>query len=114
MAHARRKFEKALENDPVRAEKVLTLIQELYKIERQAREAKLSFEEIKMLRQKESVEVLCKLEKYLIKEHPSVLPQSSIGKAFRMVEKYPGYYTRLPQKPTVQTYTRSKLLEEPP
>lgn len=82
MAHARRKFEKALENDPVRAEKVLTLIQDLYKIERHAREAKLSFEQIKMLRQKESAEVLCKLEKYLIEEHPAVLPQSGIGKAF--------------------------------
>jgi transposase len=82
MAHARRKFEKALENDPQRAGKVLTLIQELYKVERQAREAKLSFEQIRMLRQEESVKVLCKLENYLLEEHPAVLPQSSIGKAF--------------------------------
>lgn len=82
MAHARRKFEKALDNDPARAEKVLTLIQELYKVEREAREAELSFDDIKTLRQEKSVEVLGKLEKYLIQEHPNVLPQSAIGKAF--------------------------------
>jgi len=82
MAHARRKFEKALDNDPERAEKVLTLIQELYKVERQAREAGLSFDEIKTLRQEKSAEILDKLEKYLIQEHPKVLPQSAIGKAF--------------------------------
>jgi transposase len=82
MAHARRKFKKALDNDPVRAEKVLTLIQELYKVERQARDAELSFDEIKTLRQEKSVEVLGKLEKYLTREHPNVLPQSAIGKAF--------------------------------
>ena len=35
-----------------------------------------------MLRQEESVKVLCKLENYLLEEHPAVLPQSSIGKAF--------------------------------
>lgn len=82
MAHARRKFEKALDNDPERAEKVLTLIQELYKVEREAREAELSFDEIKTLRQEKSAEVLGKLEKYLLQEHPKVLPQSAIGKAF--------------------------------
>jgi hypothetical protein len=82
MAHARRKFKKALDNDPVRAEKVLTLIQELYKVERQARDAELSFDEIKTLRQEKSVEVLGKLEKYLTREHPNALPQSAIGKAF--------------------------------
>jgi hypothetical protein len=82
MAHARRKFEKALDNDPKRAEKVLTLIQELYKVERQAREAGSSFDEVKTLRQEKSAEILDKLEKYLLQEHPKVLPQSAIGKAF--------------------------------
>jgi hypothetical protein len=82
MAHARRKFEKAIDNDPARAEKVLTLIQALYKVEREAREAELSFDDIKTLRQEKSVEALGKLEKYLTREHPNVLPQSAIGKAF--------------------------------
>lgn len=82
MAHARRKFEKALDNDPERAEKVLTLIQELYKVERQAREAGSSFDEVKTLRQEKSAKILDKLEKYLLQEHPKVLPQSAIGKAF--------------------------------
>ncbi|MFW5822845.1 MAG: IS66 family transposase, partial [Tangfeifania sp.] len=82
MAHARRKFEKALDNDLARAENVLTLIQELYKVERQAREADLSFDELKALRHEKSVEVLGNLEEYLIEQHPKVLPQSAIGKAF--------------------------------
>ena len=51
-------------------------------MERQAREAELSFDDIKTLRQEKSVEVLGNLEKYLIEEHPKVLPQSAIGKAF--------------------------------
>jgi hypothetical protein len=51
-------------------------------VERQARDAELSFDEIKTLRQEKSVEVLGKLEKYLTREHPNVLPQSAIGKAF--------------------------------
>jgi len=81
-AHARRKFEIALKNDPVRAKRALMLIQELYEIEREAGEAELSFDEIKTLRQEKSVPVLKKFEKFLIEEKPRVLPKSAIGKAF--------------------------------
>jgi hypothetical protein len=38
MAHARRYFEHALENDKARAEKVLLWMQALYAVEREARE----------------------------------------------------------------------------
>lgn len=81
MAHARRKFEHARENDPERAEKVLIIIRDLYQVEREAQEAQLSYDEIKLYRQEKSVSLLEKLEKYLIEEKPLVLPKSAIGKA---------------------------------
>lgn len=82
MAHARRKYENSLDNDPKLAKKVLTIIQDLYKVEREAREKELSYDEIKLLRQEKSVEILDKFEKFLIENKPKVLPQSAIGKAF--------------------------------
>ena len=38
MAHARRYFEKALTNDPKRADHILLIIQKLYAIERKLKE----------------------------------------------------------------------------
>ncbi len=81
MAHARRKFEQALDNDPERAEYALKKIQELYKIERTAREQELSFDKRKKLRQKESLPLLSELESWMKDQLPGVLPKSSIGKA---------------------------------
>src|SRR5690606_39639522 len=46
-AHARREFERALDNDRYRAEKALLMIQRLYAVERQAREEKLAADQIK-------------------------------------------------------------------
>ena len=82
MAHVRRKYKNALGNDPKRAKKALTIIQNLYKLEREAQEQEFSYDEIKSLRQEKSVEILEKFEKFLIEEKPRVLPQSAIGKAF--------------------------------
>lgn len=81
MAHARRKFEHALDNDPVRAEKALLMIQKLYGFEREAREAGLTYDEIKQLRQEKSVPVLKEMEEWLIEESFKVLPKSAIGMA---------------------------------
>jgi len=82
MAHARRAFEKSLDNDPKLAQEALTIIQDLYKVEREAREAELSYDEIKLLRQEKSVEILDRFEKFLIENKPQVLPKSAIGKTF--------------------------------
>jgi len=87
MAHARRKFEKALDNDPKRAEVVLAIIQGLYKVEREAREAGLSYDEIKQYRQEQSAALLEKFEKYLIEEKTLVLPKSAIGRAINYTLK---------------------------
>jgi transposase len=51
MAHARRYFDQALENDKVRAEYVLHEIQKLYAIERKAKENMLTHKERLTIRQ---------------------------------------------------------------
>jgi transposase len=81
MAHARRKFEKAKDNDLKRAEYVLERMQQLYLIEREAREKGLSPEQRKDLRAEQSLPVLKELEKWMKEQLPDVLPKSSIGQA---------------------------------
>jgi len=81
MAHSRRKFDQSKDNDPKRAAYALRKFQELYAVERIAREQDLSYEQRRSLRQEESVPVLTELEQWLRKELTEVLPSSSIGKA---------------------------------
>lgn len=81
MAHARRKFEHALDNNPVLADKALKMFRELYKIEEEARVRNLSQEDIKELRQKESKTVLINLEQWLREQVSETLPKSAIGMA---------------------------------
>jgi transposase len=81
MAHARRKFDKAKDNDPVRASYVLDKIQDLYDVERKAREEKLSYEQRKELRHEESIPILAELEKWMKGQLTEVLPKSAIGEA---------------------------------
>lgn len=80
-AHARREFERALDNDRARAEKALTLIQQLYATERKAKENKLEAAAVKELRLQESLPVLNELGKWIFEEIKSTLPKSQIGKA---------------------------------
>lgn len=82
MAHARRKFEHALDNDRQRAEYALLKIQQLYDIERQVRELQLPVDEIKAMRLEKSWPVLQELETWLKEGIYEVLPKSAIGMAF--------------------------------
>ena len=81
MAHARRYFEKALDNDRPRAEYYLCEIQKLYAIEGTAREQSLSHEKRYILRQEQSVPVLNELYQWLKNNIVEVTPKSSIGQA---------------------------------
>src|SRR5690606_12210881 len=63
-AHARREFEKALDNDKVRAEKALLLIQKLYAVERQAKQENLAPELLKELRLAQALPVINELGKW--------------------------------------------------
>jgi transposase len=80
-AHARRKFEQALDNDPVRSNYALAEIKKLYDIERYATEANYSFEQIKALRAEKSFPILKAFEQWMLEQAAQVLPKSPIGKA---------------------------------
>jgi len=80
-AHARRKFESALKDDPERAKYALKVIRELYAIEREAQEAEFSYDKIKQLREEKSYPIIKEFEKWLIENCTQVLPKSLIGKA---------------------------------
>lgn len=80
-AHARREFEKALDNDKSKAEKALLLIQKVYAIERIAREQQLDTAAIKELRLKESLPIINELGIWIFNEIKNTLPKSQIGKA---------------------------------
>jgi len=81
MAHARRYFEKALDNDKKRAEHVLLQMQHLYDIERKARDRKIDFETRWRYRKLYARPILLELEEWLNKNILQTLPKSAIGKA---------------------------------
>jgi len=81
MAHARRYFEKALDNDQERAEYFLKQVQKLYAIERQIKDEKLPTTSIAQLRQQEALPILQSLKSWLVENYSQVLPKSKIGKA---------------------------------
>jgi transposase len=80
MAHIRRKFEEALDNERERAEHVLGLIRGLYDIEREAREQELPEEELGSLREERGRPLLEELIEWTARSH-DVLPKSKMGKA---------------------------------
>jgi transposase len=81
LAHARRKFFDATQNDPKRAESALTFIQQLYKIEKYAQDEKMSKVEITQLRQEKCPPILKKFKEWLQTEQLKTIPKSPIGKA---------------------------------
>ena len=81
MAHARRKFEHAKDNDFVRAREALLMFQRLYEIEHYARQEGLSYEQVKELRQQKSLPILIEMQDWLKEHINQVLPKSAIGQA---------------------------------
>ena len=81
MAHARRKFDEAKDNDLTRAEYVLTQMQKLYAIERYVKTQGLSVEAIVEIRQAQSVPILIHLKEWMLENYKVVLPKSTIGNA---------------------------------
>lgn len=80
-AHARRAFERSLNNDKPRAEFAMQQIGLLYEIERKADEENLSYDGRKELRLRLAPPILQSFEAWLMNEAPKVLPKSPIGKA---------------------------------
>lgn len=81
MAHARRKFDKAKDNNQKLAEEALSMFQKLYEIERLCREKEFTSEQIKQERQEKSVPVLQEMEAWLKDNIYKVAPKSAIGEA---------------------------------
>ena len=81
LAHIRRKFFEAKDNHPAMAEHALTKIQQLYAIERHAREAKMSAAERKTLRQAKAKAIYEELLQWVITEQKNNLSKGAIGKA---------------------------------
>ena len=81
MAHARRKFSDALNNDEGRAGYALQEIQKLYAIERSCKEQELDAGQIKELRQQQSVPILRALGEWMKLQYADALHRSSLGEA---------------------------------
>ena len=81
MAHARRMFNEALDNDYERASYALNEIQKLYTIERISKEGNLNFEELKMVRCAKAAPILKGMWLWMQQQYVHVLPKSAIGKA---------------------------------
>lgn len=85
MAHIRRKFIDALSNDEARAQHVIDLIAQLYKVEQTARENNYTPEQRQQLRQEIAKPIMTELKNYLQTEYESgkVRPSSAIGQAIQ-------------------------------
>lgn len=81
MAHIRREFFEAQDNDSERANTALFMINALYKIEESARDQQLSHTERLALRQKDAKIIFETFEQWLNQEYSKVLPKSKIGQA---------------------------------
>lgn len=90
MAHARRKFFEAKDNNMDMAQYALAQIGLLYDVERQAKEQQMNEAQIYELRQKQSVPVLESLGKWMKDMYLKALPKSAIGKALGYsIERWP-------------------------
>lgn len=81
MAHARRKFVDAQKYDKAKATEVLTLMQKLYLLEKNMRDANLDTEQRTERRQEEAVPVLEDIGQWLKENSCTVLPKSPLGQA---------------------------------
>jgi transposase len=81
MAHARREFHKALDNDRERAAIAMEKIQTLYKIEEHAREQGMNHEQRLALRRQQALPVWQELCTWLEAQMTQVLPKSQMGQA---------------------------------
>ena len=81
MAHARRGFEKALDYDKDKAGHAMALFQQLYAIERKAREENLSHKQRHQLRLEKALPICNELGKWIASEYKNTLPKSALGKA---------------------------------
>jgi len=85
LVHVRRKFKDVLKaggkGKKGTAQTVIDLIAKLYHLEKQAREQKLSFQQIHAMRQKRSRPIMDKIKKLLLERNKTTPPKSLLGQA---------------------------------
>lgn len=81
MAHARRMFYEAQQNDCFRASYALEQFALLYSLEQKAKTQLMNDEQRLQLRQEEAVPILKALGQWMKEQYTQVLPKSTIGKA---------------------------------
>lgn len=81
MAHARRYFEKASDNDQARSEFFMMRLQQVYAVEQEIRDENKTDAEILMIRKEQSLPVLNELEIWLKENSIQTTPATPIGKA---------------------------------
>ena len=84
-AHARRKFEAIVKatKSPGLAKEAMSFYREIYKVEREAKDKKLSPENRFLLRQEKTAPLTKEFKKWLDQKHPLTLPKSYIGQAIQ-------------------------------
>ncbi len=91
MAHARRMFHDALDNDHDRAAYALDQIQNLYLIERTCKEEGLNFAQVTQRRQQKSLPILEALGNWMKEQYVQTTPKSAISKALAYsIERWQG------------------------
>ena len=80
-AHARRKFEHALDSDPVRAARMMVLWGRLYEIESRAKKEKYDSAQLLEARQNQAKPILAEIKNALYEYKDQVLPKGPMGKA---------------------------------
>ena len=83
MAHARRKFIEAEDNDAKRSKEMIEMFAQLYAIEKKARESNMTNEQRYILRQKEALTILEKMKTWLDQNINQCTPDSKIAKAIQ-------------------------------
>lgn len=79
--HARRYFERASKAGDLRAAVAMSLIGELYQVEREAKDAGLDAEGLRRLRIEKSAPIVERLRQWALEIRPGVVPSSPLGKA---------------------------------
>ena len=80
-AHARRKFDYAMESDPARGSQMLALWKDLYAIEKTAKDQQYDAKQLLEARQTESTKILARIRENLIEWKDQTTPKSPTGKA---------------------------------
>lgn len=105
MAHARRKFEKALDNDYPTASWMMAKIQQLYAIEREAKTNNMNYEQRYLLRQQKAVPILDQIDQWFDKPKQQKLLSLSSGATVEAIK----YYFKRKQR--LRLYTTDGSLE---